>query len=58
MTNYTDMPEITVKQVEHFFDHYKDLEDEKWVQVTRWGGLEDAHRVILEACERAEEFGA
>ena len=53
VTSYADLPEITVKQVQHFFEHYKDLEEQKWVKVTRWGGVEDAHRVILEACERA-----
>src|SRR5271169_6139442 len=29
--NYTDLPEITIKQIEHFFGHYKDLEPNKWV---------------------------
>jgi len=51
--SYTDLPDITVEQVQHFFEHYKDLEDRKWAKVTRWGGVEDAHRLILEACERA-----
>ena len=27
--NYTDLPEITIKQIEHFFAHYKDLEDQQ-----------------------------
>ncbi len=26
VTNYTDLPEITLQQIEHFFQHYKDLE--------------------------------
>ena len=52
--NYTDLPEITIKQVQHFFEHYKDLEDEKWVNVTHWGGIDDAHRVILEGVARAK----
>ena len=26
---YTDLPEITQQQIEHFFKHYKDLEKEK-----------------------------
>ena len=34
--NYTDLPEITCKQVQHFFEHYKDLEPTKWVKVTGW----------------------
>ena len=53
VTSYADLPEITVNQVQRFFEHYKDLEEQKWVKVTRWGGVEDAHRLILEACERA-----
>ncbi len=38
---YTDLPKITIEQVQHFFEHYKDLEDEKWVRVTHWGGIEE-----------------
>jgi inorganic pyrophosphatase len=50
--SYRDLPEITVQQVQHFFEHYKDLETSKWAKVTRWGDVEDAHRVIIEACQR------
>jgi hypothetical protein len=42
---YRDLPDITVQQVQHFFEHYKDLEAEKWAKVTRWGGVEDARRL-------------
>ena len=31
--NYTDLPAITVKQIQHFFEHYKDLEPGKWVKI-------------------------
>jgi len=51
----TDLPPITLQQIEHFFTHYKDLEPEKWVRVGRWGGREDAYRVIEEALERARK---
>ena len=51
--SYSDLPDITIKQVQHFFEHYKDLEPEKWVKVIRWGGIEDAHRLILEGIKRA-----
>jgi inorganic pyrophosphatase len=51
---YTDMPEITMKQIEHFFEHYKDLEPNKWVKIVRWGGPEEARRLILEGMERAK----
>jgi inorganic pyrophosphatase len=51
--SYSDLPDITIKQVQHFFEHYKDLEPDKWVKVIRWGGIEDAHRLILEGIKRA-----
>ncbi len=51
---YTDLPDITVKQIEHFFEHYKDLEPGKWVKILRWGDAEEAHRLILEGIERAK----
>ena len=35
--NYTDLPEITLDQIQHFFVHYKDLEPGKWVKVAGWG---------------------
>ena len=52
--NYTDFPEITVKQIEHFFAHYKDLEDKKWVKVLGWGSVDDAKKAIVEGIARAK----
>ncbi|MCW2285828.1 inorganic pyrophosphatase [Rhodoblastus acidophilus] len=52
--NYTDLPEITWKQIEHFFVHYKDLEPGKWVKFAGWGDADEAKRVILESIERAK----
>ena len=51
----SDLPEITLQQIRHFFEHYKDLEPNKWVKVLRWGGAEDAHRLILESIARAKK---
>jgi inorganic pyrophosphatase len=53
--SYTDLPDITIQQIRHFFEHYKDLEPGKWVKVLRWGGPEDAHRLITEAIARAKK---
>ena len=50
--NYTDLPAITLDQIKHFFEHYKDLETEKWVKVDGWGDADEAKRLILEAIER------
>ncbi len=54
ITNYTDMPEITVKQIEHFFAHYKDLESGKWVKFSGWADAAEARRLIDEAIARAK----
>jgi inorganic pyrophosphatase len=54
VTNYTQLPQITLDQVKHFFEHYKDLEPNKWVKVVRWGDAEEAKRLILEGIERAK----
>ncbi|MEQ8690363.1 MAG: inorganic diphosphatase [Pseudomonadales bacterium] len=50
--NYTDLPEITLEQIEHFFLHYKDLEPTKWVKVERWGDADQAKSMIKNAVER------
>jgi inorganic pyrophosphatase len=52
IVSYCDLPNITIEQVQHFFEHYKDLEHDKWVKVTHWGSVTDAHRLIMEGCER------
>src|SRR3954465_3481343 len=44
--NYTDVPVITLHQIEHFFEHYKDLEEGKWVKIGDWGDAEAARRAI------------
>ena len=55
--NSDDLPEITLKQIEHFFDHYKDLEPGKWVQIGDWGDAAHARRMIVEAIDRAKAEG-
>jgi inorganic pyrophosphatase len=54
VNEYTDLPEITLQQVQHFFEHYKDLEPGKWVKVLGWGDAAEARRLIAEAIERAK----
>ena len=51
--NYTDLPVITREQIQHFFEHYKDLEHGKWVKLAGWGDAAEAQRLIVEAIERA-----
>jgi inorganic pyrophosphatase len=53
--DYTDLPDISLKQIEHFFSHYKDLEDGKWVKLDGWGDAEVARTRIVQAIERAKK---
>ncbi len=55
VANYTDLPEILCRQIEHFFAHYKDLEPGKWVKLLGWGDAAEAHQLIGAAIARAEE---
>ena len=47
-----DMNPLRLNQIQHFFEHYKDLEKGKWVKVKGWKGPLDAHKEILEGIER------
>jgi inorganic pyrophosphatase len=51
---YSDLPDITLQQIQHFFEHYKDLELGKWVKVIGWGDSAEARRLIVEAIARAK----
>jgi inorganic pyrophosphatase len=52
--NHEDLPAILRDQISHFFRHYKDLEEGKWVNVTRWAGPDEAAEMILAAIDRAK----
>jgi inorganic pyrophosphatase len=47
-----DMNPLRLNQIQHFFEHYKDLEKGKWVKVKGWKGPHDAHKEVLEGIER------
>jgi inorganic pyrophosphatase len=40
--------ELTLNQIAHFFEHYKDLEKGKWVKVLGWKGVDEAHKEIVD----------
>jgi inorganic pyrophosphatase len=42
----TDVPEFTRKEIEHFFEHYKDLEPGKWVKTEGWGDAAEATAIV------------
>ncbi len=47
-----DVPKFTLDEIEHFFEHYKDLEPGKWVKANGWGSVERAEELIQEAIAR------
>ena len=55
--NYTQLPQITLDQIQHFFEHYKDLEPGKWVKLIGWGDAAEAKTLIVEAMERYKRQG-
>ncbi len=55
-----DLNPVRLKAIEHFFEHYKDLDPGKWVKVTGWAGKDAAHKEILDgiAAYNKEQAGA
>ncbi|AWB32890.1 inorganic diphosphatase [Orrella marina] len=43
-----DINPMRLKTIAHFFEHYKDLEEGKWVKVTGWEGAESARKEITD----------
>jgi len=50
--SHSDMPDLVLAQISHFFEHYKDLEKGKWVKVKGWVGLEEARKEIMDGVAR------
>ena len=55
ITEIDQIPELTKHQIEHFFEHYKDLEPNKWVKIEGWFGSEEAKAEILDSVKRYDE---
>lgn len=49
-----DLPALLLKQIEHFFTHYKDLESGKWVKIDGWKDLAATHQEIQDSIKRAK----
>ncbi len=52
LKSYEDVPAIELKRIQHFFEHYKDLEEGKWVKVKGWLGPDAARDEIRQSFER------
>jgi inorganic pyrophosphatase len=49
-----DVPDLTLRQIQHFFEHYKDLEKGKWVKVEGWEGPDGAKAEIMNGVKAYE----
>lgn len=47
-----DLQPALLNQITHFFEHYKDLEVEKWVKIEGWKDAEIAKKEIIDSLER------
>ncbi len=50
-----DLSQLLLDQISHFFEHYKDLEPNKWVKIESWVGANEAKAEILDGVKRHED---
>ncbi|MEN8213271.1 MAG: inorganic diphosphatase [Pseudomonadota bacterium] len=44
---YSDLPPELLERIAHFFEHYKDLEQGKWVKIIGWGDIDEAKQELV-----------
>lgn len=54
--NIADLSKIIISQISHFFEQYKSLEENKWVKIKSWEGIEEAKNEIIISIERANSI--
>lgn len=50
--SYQDISENRLAKIRHFFEHYKDLDEDRWVKIEGWYGIEEACEEILSSIAR------
>jgi len=53
--SFRDLPEELLNRLAHFFEHYKDLDEGKWVRVEGWGGVDQARKEIMDSLALFED---
>ncbi len=53
--DFRDLPPMLLNQIAHFFEHYKDLDEGKWVRVEGWGGVDEAKEEIMNSIRMYQE---
>ncbi|MBL4740439.1 MAG: inorganic diphosphatase [Sneathiella sp.] len=49
INNFTDLRGVLLDQIAHFFEHYKDLEKNKWVKIIEWRDADVAAQMIKDS---------
>jgi inorganic pyrophosphatase len=47
--DFRDVSPNMLEQIAHFFEHYKDLDEGKWVRVEGWAGVAEAEKEIMDS---------
>lgn len=55
IATWQDVQPTLLDRISHFFDHYKDLEPNKWVKLLGWESQERAEQLILEGLQNAQK---
>ncbi len=55
VATFRDVQQELLDKIAHFFEHYKDLEQGKWVKVNGWAGKDEARKEIMDSAERYEK---
>lgn len=53
-----DIPQHRLDRIKHFFEHYKDLEKDKWVKINKFTGKAEAEKELAEGMEKYQAEGA
>lgn len=52
-----DLHPLLLEQIRYFFEHYKDLEEDKWVKIEGWEGVDNAKTEIIAGVKRYQNEG-
>ena len=53
--SFRDLPGEVLNRISHFFEHYKDLDEGKWVRVEGWGGIDEAKQEIMDSVQMYQD---
>lgn len=52
ITSYEQLPSLLLRQIQQFFERYKELDADKWVKVEGWADADEAKAEILSSYNR------